>query len=110
MPEQRSWRRAPWTTRFSLTPQNPTPIPFPSVASVPYYRCPYRYPIWQRRWQRRGEEPDSSAYITVFEGNSLARRGIVLEGKAGNVGTLAGLLPAVLAYRTEVAENLAPLS
>jgi hypothetical protein len=25
-------------------------------------------------------------------------------------GTLAGLLPAVLAYRTEVAENLAPLS
>ena len=26
------------------------------------------------------------------------------------LGTLAGLLPAVLAYRTEVAENLAPLS
>ena len=26
------------------------------------------------------------------------------------VGALAGLLPAVLAYRTEVAENLAPLS
>jgi len=26
------------------------------------------------------------------------------------LGTLAGLLPAVLAYRTEVAENLAPFS
>ena len=26
------------------------------------------------------------------------------------VGTLAGLLPAVMAYRMEVAENLAPLS
>ena len=26
------------------------------------------------------------------------------------LGTLAGLLPAALAYRTEVAENLAPLS
>ena len=26
------------------------------------------------------------------------------------LGTLAGLLPALLAYRTEVAENLAPLS
>jgi hypothetical protein len=26
------------------------------------------------------------------------------------LGALAGLLPALLAYRTEVAENLAPLS
>jgi len=26
------------------------------------------------------------------------------------LGALAGLLPAVLAYRTDVAENLAPLS
>jgi len=26
------------------------------------------------------------------------------------LGALAGMLPAVLAYRTEVAENLAPLS
>jgi len=26
------------------------------------------------------------------------------------LGTLAGLLPALLAYRTEVVENLAPLS
>jgi hypothetical protein len=26
------------------------------------------------------------------------------------LGTLAGLIPAILAYRTPVAENLAPLS
>jgi hypothetical protein len=26
------------------------------------------------------------------------------------LGTVAGLIPAILAYRTEVAENLAPLS
>jgi putative ABC transport system permease protein len=38
----------------------------------------------------------------VFEPAVLA--GIII------LGTLAGLLPAVLAYRTEVAENLAPLS
>jgi putative ABC transport system permease protein len=38
----------------------------------------------------------------VFEPAVLA--GIIV------LGTLAGLLPAVLAYRTEVAENLAPLS
>jgi putative ABC transport system permease protein len=40
--------------------------------------------------------------VDVFEPAVLA--GIIL------LGTLAGLLPAVLAYRTEVAENLAPLS
>src|SRR5215472_3506905 len=38
-----------------------------------------------------------------------ARRPAVLGGVIV-LGTLAGLLPAVLAYRTEVAENLAPLS
>lgn len=38
----------------------------------------------------------------MFEPAVLA--GVIL------LGTLAGLLPAVLAYRTEVAENLAPLS
>jgi len=40
--------------------------------------------------------------VDVFEPAVLA--GIIA------LGTLAGLLPAVLAYRTEVAENLAPLS
>src|SRR6266446_51228 len=34
----------------------------------------------------------------------------VVFGSVILLGTLAGLLPAVLAYRTEVAENLAPLS
>jgi putative ABC transport system permease protein len=34
----------------------------------------------------------------------------VVFGSVVLFGTLAGLLPAVLAYRTEVAENLAPLS
>ena len=34
----------------------------------------------------------------------------VVFGSAVLLGALAGLLPAVLAYRTEVAENLAPLS
>jgi putative ABC transport system permease protein len=34
---------------------------------------------------------------------------LVLAGVVG-VGTLAGLLPAIMAYKTEVAENLAPLS
>jgi putative ABC transport system permease protein len=34
---------------------------------------------------------------------------VVLSGVVG-AGTLAGLLPALLAYRTEIAENLAPLS
>src|SRR5882724_1120752 len=34
----------------------------------------------------------------------------VVFGSAVALGALAGLLPAVLAYRTEVAENLAPLS
>ena len=34
----------------------------------------------------------------------------VVLGSVIVLGTLAGLLPAVLAYRTEVAENLAPLS
>ena len=40
--------------------------------------------------------------VAAFEPAVLA--GVIL------LGTLAGLLPAVLAYRTEVAENLAPLS
>jgi hypothetical protein len=34
----------------------------------------------------------------------------VVFGSVVALGALAGLLPAVLAYRTEVAENLAPLS
>ena len=34
---------------------------------------------------------------------------LVLAGVVG-LGTLAGLIPAILAYRTEVADNLAPLS
>jgi putative ABC transport system permease protein len=41
----------------------------------------------------------------VFDGLQLAVLGIVIV-----LGTLAGLLPAVLAYRMEVTENLAPLS
>jgi Aldo/keto reductase family len=40
--------------------------------------------------------------VDVFEPAVLA--GVIV------LGILAGLLPAVLAYRTEVAENLAPLS
>jgi putative ABC transport system permease protein len=40
--------------------------------------------------------------VDAFEPAALA--GVIL------LGTLAGLLPAVLAYRTEVTENLAPLS
>ena len=59
------------------------------------------------------------AYLT---GSLLARSGLVANPFLFNVlepavlgsvillGTLAGLLPAILAYRTEVAENLAPLS
>ena len=34
----------------------------------------------------------------------------VVFGSVILLGALAGLLPAVLAYRTDVAENLAPLS
>jgi putative ABC transport system permease protein len=34
---------------------------------------------------------------------------LILAGVVG-LGTLAGLIPAIMAYRTEVAENLAPLS
>ena len=34
----------------------------------------------------------------------------IVFGSVVIVGALAGLLPALLAYRTEVAENLAPLS
>jgi len=34
----------------------------------------------------------------------------VVLGTVVLLGALAGLLPAVLAYRTEIAENLAPLS
>ena len=34
---------------------------------------------------------------------------LVLAGVVG-LGTFAGLIPAILAYRTEVADNLAPLS
>jgi putative ABC transport system permease protein len=41
----------------------------------------------------------------AFDGLQLAVLGIVIV-----LGTLAGLLPAVLAYRMEVTENLAPLS
>jgi putative ABC transport system permease protein len=44
----------------------------------------------------------SPSLFNVFDPAVLA--GVIL------LGTVAGLLPAVLAYRTEVAENLAPLS
>ena len=61
--------------------------------------------------------------IALLGGQIIAQRGglalhppvftplqpLVLAGVLG-VGTLAGLLPAIMAYRTEVAENLAPLS
>jgi putative ABC transport system permease protein len=60
--------------------------------------------------------------IAYLAGSLLASRGLVTNPFLFNaiepavlasiilLGTLAGLLPAVLAYRTEVAENLAPLS
>ena len=44
------------------------------------------------------------APFTVSTVHSLLLVGVIL------LGACAGLLPAVLAYRTEVAENLAPLS
>jgi len=43
----------------------------------------------------------------LFVGGALEP---VVFGSVVALGALAGLLPAVLAYRTEVAENLAPLS
>ena len=60
--------------------------------------------------------------VAYLAGSLLARSGLVANPFLFNVlepavlgsiillGTLAGLLPAILAYRTEVAENLAPLS
>jgi putative ABC transport system permease protein len=60
--------------------------------------------------------------VAYFAGALLARGGLVTNPFAFNalepavvasvviLGTAAGMLPAVLAYRTEVAENLAPLS
>ena len=60
--------------------------------------------------------------VAYFAGSLLGPSGLVTSHSLFNVfdpavlasvillGTLAGLLPAVLAYRTEVAENLAPLS
>jgi putative ABC transport system permease protein len=60
--------------------------------------------------------------VAYLGGSLLGRNGLVTNPFLLNVlepavlsgvillGTLAGLLPAVLAYRTEVAENLAPLS
>jgi putative ABC transport system permease protein len=60
--------------------------------------------------------------VAYLAGSLLARSGLVANpflfnvlepGVLGSVillGALAGLLPAILAYRTEVAENLAPLS
>jgi putative ABC transport system permease protein len=60
--------------------------------------------------------------VAYLAGSLLARSGLVANPFVFNVldpavlgsvillGTLAGLLPAILAYRTEVAENLAPLS
>jgi len=44
------------------------------------------------------------APFTVSTVHPLLLVGVIL------LGMCAGLLPAVLAYRTEVAENLAPLS
>ncbi len=60
--------------------------------------------------------------IAYLAGSLLAKSGLVTNpflfdafdpailASVISLGTLAGLLPAVLAYRTEVAENLAPLS
>ena len=60
--------------------------------------------------------------VAYFAGSLLAKSGLatnpflfdplepVVLVSVILLGTLAGLLPAVLAYRTEVAENLAPLS
>jgi len=60
--------------------------------------------------------------VAYLAGSLLARSGLVANPFLFNVlepavlgsvillGTLAGILPAILAYRTEVAENLAPLS
>src|SRR6516162_7049599 len=60
--------------------------------------------------------------VAYFAGALLAKGGLVANpffldpleaavlASVILLGTLAGLLPAVLAYRTEVAENLAPLS
>jgi putative ABC transport system permease protein len=60
--------------------------------------------------------------VAYVAGSLLGPSGLVMEpflfdvwepailGSVILLGTLAGLLPAVLAYRTEVAENLAPLS
>jgi putative ABC transport system permease protein len=60
--------------------------------------------------------------VAYLAGSLLARSGLVTNPFLFNavepevlasvvlLGTLAGLLPAVLAYRTEVADNLAPLS
>jgi putative ABC transport system permease protein len=60
--------------------------------------------------------------VAYLAASLLARSGLVANPFLFNVlepavlgsiillGTLAGLLPAILAYRTEVAENLAPLS
>ena len=60
--------------------------------------------------------------VAYFAGSLLGPSGLVMNPFLFDVfelavlasvillGTLAGLLPAVLAYRTEVAENLAPLS
>ena len=60
--------------------------------------------------------------VAYLAGSLLARTGLVVNPFRFNVlepavlgsiillGTLAGLLPAILAYRTEVADNLAPLS
>jgi putative ABC transport system permease protein len=60
--------------------------------------------------------------VAYVAGSLLARSGLVTNPFSVNalepavlvsvvlLGTLAGLLPAVLAYRTEVADNLAPLS
>ncbi len=60
--------------------------------------------------------------VAYLAGSLLARSGLVANpflfnllepavlGSVILLGTLAGLLPAILAYRTEVAENLAPLS
>jgi hypothetical protein len=61
--------------------------------------------------------------VAVLGANLLSQRGglalapltvstvhPILLGSVILVGACAGLVPAVLAYRTEVAENLAPLS
>jgi putative ABC transport system permease protein len=60
--------------------------------------------------------------IAYLAGSLLGQSGLVTNPLLFNVfepavllgvmllGTIAGLLPALLAYRTEVVENLAPLS